>query len=675
MNLDRLFRPKNVVVYGGKWSDFVVEQCLKLGFSGNLWRVHPNREGCFREHSELPDIPDSAFLGINREQTLSVLRDLSHQGLGGAVVFASGFGEVEDGLSLRDELEQIPSDLPFIGPNCYGFINFFDQVALWPDQVVGQVIERGVAIISQSGTISITLMAQRRSLPVGYVISVGNQQRLAAEDLIRYCAQDDRVSAIGLYMEGIKDISNFIDAVEEARQLKKPIALIKAGRSEKGKQVALTHTGAMTGSEELHDALFERLGIARCEDLSTLVETLKLLHCCGPLQSNRVSMMSASGGDVALIADNINGHDLVLEPPSDGVKAKLSPLVGERVLIDNPLDFQTATWFDPPRLRKMFKTMLGAGYSLTSLMLDPPDEIESDTESFDSVIELFLEVAEGFASQAGLLSSLPESLSRRIREKALKAEVVPLQGLPEAIRSMNHASLIGKNWKQGLQTKLLISDDFSSSKKMLTEFQAKSMFRDAGLPVPYGKLISAEEAPMAAESMNYPLVLKASSRELFHKTDQGGVALGLYSQEEVANAVAEMRGTSDSFLLEEMVTDTVAELLLGLHYDPQFGFSIIIGSGGIFAELLDDSVTVLFPMNESMILQALEKLKIYRVLQGWRGNPKGDLEALLKTVQAFIEFAENHHQNVLNAEINPLAIRPEGKGVILLDALIQIKEN
>ena len=169
----------------------------------------------------------------------------------------------------------------------------------------------------------------------------------------------------------------------------------------------------------------------------------------------------------------------------------------------------------------MFKTMLGAGYSLTSLMLDPPDEIESDTESFDSVIELFLEVAEGFASQAGLLSSLPESLSRRIREKALKAEVVPLQGLPEAIRSMNHASLIGKNWKQGLQTKLLISDDFSSSKKMLTEFQAKSMFRDAGLPVPYGKLISAEEAPMAAESMNYPLVLKASSPELFHKTDQG----------------------------------------------------------------------------------------------------------------------------------------------------------
>ena len=135
MNLDRLFRPKNVVVYGGKWSDFVVEQCLKLGFSGNLWRVHPSREGCFRELSELPDIPDSAFLGINREQTLSVLRDLSHQGLGGAVVFASGFGEVEDGLSLRDELEQIPSDLPFIGPNCFGFINFFDQVALWPDQV------------------------------------------------------------------------------------------------------------------------------------------------------------------------------------------------------------------------------------------------------------------------------------------------------------------------------------------------------------------------------------------------------------------------------------------------------------------------------------------------------------------------------------------------------------
>ena len=249
----------------------MVDQCQKLGFPGNLWRIHPSREGCFRELSELPGVPDSAFLGVNRELTLSAMKDLCLHGLGGAVLFASGFGEVEDGKPFQEELDNIAGDLPFIGPNCYGFINFFDRVALWPDQVVGHPKDRGVAIISQSGTISITLMAQQRSLPVGYVISVGNQQRLAAEDLIKFCAEDERVSAIGLYLEGIRNVSKFMEAVEQARVRQKPIALIKVGKSEKGKEIAMTHTGALTGSEALHDAFFERLGVARCEDLGTLV--------------------------------------------------------------------------------------------------------------------------------------------------------------------------------------------------------------------------------------------------------------------------------------------------------------------------------------------------------------------------------------------------------------------
>ena len=144
------------------------------------------------------------------------------------------------------------------------------------DQVTGKSLERGVAFISQSGTISVTVMGQRRSLPLGYVITVGNQQRLAAEDLIQYCAEDDRVSAIGLYLEGILDVQKFIDSVDHARSRGKPIALIKVGRSIQSQSIAMTHTGALTGSDEIHDAFFERIGVARCETLSSLVETLKL---------------------------------------------------------------------------------------------------------------------------------------------------------------------------------------------------------------------------------------------------------------------------------------------------------------------------------------------------------------------------------------------------------------
>jgi acyl-CoA synthetase (NDP forming) len=359
MNLERLFRPKTVAVYGGKWSDYVVEQCIKLGFSGKIWRVHPNRKDCFHSSEELPDAPDVVFFGINRELTIQEFSTLRQRGLGGAVVFASGFGEEKDGTEYARKLETAAGTLPFIGPNCYGFANFFDGVALWPDQVTGMKVERGVAFIAQSGTISISMMSQRRSLPLGYVISLGNQQRLAAEDLIRYCAEDDRVSAIGLYLEGILDLPKFIEAV------------------------ANTHTGALTGSDSLHDALFERLGIARCETLSSLVETLKLLHCFGPLPSKRVLVLGASGGDMAMISDSASKLDLdfsqIPETETDNLRAS----VGERVKLNNPLDIQTATWFDYPKLRKMFNVLLRCDYAVTAFMVDPQDEIEADTKSFD----------------------------------------------------------------------------------------------------------------------------------------------------------------------------------------------------------------------------------------------------------------------------------------------------
>ncbi len=167
MNLKRLFQPRTVAVFGGIWSDYVTEQCQKLGFPGKIWRVHPKRDECFSSSNELPDIPDCAFLGINRNLTIQVFSELRDLGFGGAVIFASGFGEEKDGQDSYIRLDKVAGDLPFIGPNCYGFVNFFDRVALWPDQVTGEFLNRGVAFIAQSGTIAITVMGQRRSLPLG----------------------------------------------------------------------------------------------------------------------------------------------------------------------------------------------------------------------------------------------------------------------------------------------------------------------------------------------------------------------------------------------------------------------------------------------------------------------------------------------------------------------------
>ena len=672
MNLERLFRPKTVAVYGGKWSDYVVEQCIKLGFSGKIWRVHPNRKDCFHSSEELPDAPDVVFFGINRELTIQEFSTLRQRGLGGAVVFASGFGEEKDGTEYARKLESAAGALPFIGPNCYGFVNFFDRVALWPDQVTGLQIDRGVAFIAQSGTISISMMSQRRSLPLGYVISLGNQQRLAAEDLIRYCAEDDRVSAIGLYLEGILDLPKFIEAVDYARTLGKPIALIKAGSSEKGRSAANTHTGALTGSDSLHDALFERLGIARCETLSSLVETLKLLHCFGPLPSKRVLVLGASGGDMAMISDSASKLDLdfsqIPETETDNLRAS----VGERVKLNNPLDIQTATWFDYPKLRKMFNVLLRCDYAVTAFMVDPQDEIEADTESFDRAIDILLDAVKEnpTSGHAALLSSLPESLSKSTREKCLRAGVAPLQGLVESLEALQHAAKISKAWSEWSLPEIIPPILDTLNFRTLTESESKEILAQHEFDVPRSRLASEEQVSVAAEEIGFPLVLKVVAPEMSHKTEHGGVAVNLKNIPEVIEAAAGMSRIAEYFIVEEMITDGVAELILGVSVDPQFGPTLTLGAGGILTELLRDSVSLLFPVSESQVSQAIEKLRINILLKGWRGNPEGDTEALVVAVLKLAEFVERHSERLAGCDINPLIVRPRGKGVIVVDALI-----
>ncbi len=675
MNLDRLFRPTTVAVYGGKWSDYVFEQCKKLGFPGELWRVHPKRPDCFSSTEELPNAPDVVFLGINRELTVLELSKLRQRGLGGAVVFASGFNEEKDGEKYARKLDKAAGDIPFIGPNCYGFANFFDRVSLWPDQVTGMKVERGVAFIAQSGTISITMMSQRRSLPLGYVISLGNQQCLAAEDLIRYCAEDERVSAIGLYLEGILDLQKFIEAVDYARSLGKPIALIKAGRSEKGRLIANTHTGALTGSDILHDAFFERLGIARCETLSSLLETLKLLHCFGPLPSKRILVLGASGGDMAMISDSVSKLDLVCSPIPDVETRNLRASVGERVKIDNPLDIQTATWFDYPKLRQMFDVLLRCDYAVTAFMVDPQDETEADTESFDRAIDTMIEAVKGKpnSGQAALLSSLPESLSRKTREKCLHAGVVPLQGLAESLEALHHAAKIRKTWKEWSLPNIIPPISDSLPFKILTESESKKMLSDYGFSIPKSRLVPTEQVPNAAEEIGFPVVLKAVVPGISHKTECGGVALNLNNLTDVSEAAISMSGIAENFIVEEMINDGVAELILGLYVDPQFGPTLTLGAGGIFTELMKDSVAILFPVSEKQVREYIEKLRINVLLKGWRGKPEGDTEALVEAVILFADFVEHHADSLFGCEINPLIVRPSGKGVVAVDVLINFK--
>ena len=289
--IDRLLVPKTVALVGGTWTDAVAKSCQTIGFDGPVWRIHPTRASTpsthyFRSIDELPEAPDATFLAAPNRDGPEVAAALNRRGAGGFVCFAAGFSETAtpDGMRLTRELDEAAGNLPFFGPNCYGFINFFDRVALWPDQVVGEPTQRGVALICQSGTISLNLMFSQRSLPIGYLITVGNQQRVALEDLIELMCDDDRVTAFGLYIEGIKDPARFARAVDKARRAGKPIALVKTGRTAAAARTTQSHTGALAGVDVVFDAYCRDAGIARLDSLGALCETLKVLHAGGPLR-------------------------------------------------------------------------------------------------------------------------------------------------------------------------------------------------------------------------------------------------------------------------------------------------------------------------------------------------------------------------------------------------------
>jgi len=378
---------------------------------------------------------------------------------------------------------------------------------------------------------------------------------------------------------------------------------------------------------------------------------------------------------MAMVSDLASKLDLDFSPIPEAETAVLRASVGERVKLNNPLDIQTATWFDYPKLRQMFAALLRCDYAVTAFMVDPQDETEADTEAFDLAINTFLEtITENSASgNAALLSSLPESLSKATREKCLLAGVVPLQGLAESLEALQHAAKISKAWNECLLPEILpaIPDDLTV--RTLTESESKEMLAQHGFLIPKSRLANAEKVSAAAEEIGFPVVLKAVAAEMAHKTEFGGVALNLKNVPEVVEAANAMSGITESFLVEEMITDGVAEMILGVSVDPQFGLTLTLGAGGIFTELLKDSVSLLFPVSESQVRQALEKLRINALLQGWRGKLEGDTEALVEAVLLLADFVERHADRLAGCDINPLIVRPCGKGVVAVDALICMK--
>jgi acetyl-CoA synthetase len=542
------------------------------------------------------------------------------------------------------------------------------------------VIERGVALICQSGTIALTLMFNDRSLPVGYLFTVGNQTRIAVEDLIERLSEDPRVTAFGLYLEGIKDPARFAAAAAKARDTGKPIAIVKSGRTDAAARTAHSHTGALAGADTVFEAFCRQAGLARCDTLGTLCETLKLLHLGGPLTGRRVLVMGASGGDMAMTADVARHLELDFAPLAEEPAAGLRALLGDRVTIANPFDIHTYLWFEPAALGKVFATVMHAGYDAVGFMLDCPPDGRSDTSAFDAVIDVFIAAAAGARTRAALVSSLPETTGARVREKCLRGGVVPLQGQREALEALALGAAVGTAWREEPNPELRPPSDRGQLRagrvRNLAEDEGKSALAAFGLVTARGRSGPAEDAVAAAVAIGFPVVVKAVGAHLEHKTEVGGVILNVRNAEEAAAAVARLERLSATLLVEPMIDDGVAEILAGVIVDPQFGQVLVIGAGGIFTELLADSVSLLPPWNPARVAAAVERLgAARRLLGGLRSKPAGDLAALVAAVLAVGRYAAAHRDTLVEIDVNPIIVRPDGKGAVAVDALIRTLEN
>ena len=681
-DLQRLLAPRSVALIGGAWADAVHAASRLIGYRGEIWRVHPARPSTasqryFRSVEELPASPDAAFIAAPNHDVPGIATALARRGAGGFVCFAAGFSETatEEGARLTQELVHGAGELPFLGPNCYGFINFFDGAALWPDQLVGRRRERGVVLICQSGTIALNLLFNDRSLPLGAVLTVGNQTRLAAEDLIELFAADERVTAFGLYLEGIQDVTRFAAATAQARAAGKPIALIKTGRTAASTATVRTHTGALAGADGAFDAFCAQAGIARCESLATLCETLKIFHTGGPLRGRKLLAMGASGGDMAMTADAARHLGLQFDPIPPDAQQSLREILSDRVHISNPFDFHTHIWFDRAAQRAMFKVVQHAGYDAVGFMLDCPPAEAADDRAYVSVVEEFAAALSGSASRGAVICSLPESLSPATRELCFAAGIVPLQGQREALEALNLAGAVGERWAAGAQVELRRPRRAGLLAHALAEHEGKGALAAFGVPVPRSAVVAARDVPDAAAALGFPVVIKAAAASLEHKSDVGGVILNVRTARDAAAAAQRLARLSDTLLVEEMVSDGVAELLVGISVDPQFGQLLVLGAGGVLTELLCDSVTLLPPFSAAAIGEALARLRIAPLLEGFRGRPPADVPALIELALACTRYAAANVERLAELDLNPVIVRPQGQGAVAVDALVRLREE
>ncbi|MXX29093.1 MAG: acetate--CoA ligase family protein [Gammaproteobacteria bacterium] len=726
-DLKRLLRPNSIAVIGGLAAARVVEQCDRMAFSGEVWPVHPQRKEvagrrAFRTIEDLPQAPDAAFVGVNRHAAIEAVAALSERGAGGAICYASGFQEASDGAALQRELLQAAGTMPLVGPNCYGLLNLADGVPLWPDQHGGQRLPadgRGVAIITQSSNIAISLTMQQRGLPIAYVATAGNQAQLGVSALATALLDDERVSALGLHVEGFDSIGGFEALSRLARERRVPVVVMKAGRSARGQAATLSHTASIAGSDAGASAFLKRLGFARATGIPEFLEALKVLHVHGTIDGPRIGVLCCSGGEASVVADAVEDFKsragrprsvrIQRDPRSEGVPpsesteeapiddrdtgyeagepglvlpelpreraaavgAKVHPLVD----VANPLDYHTFSWGDEAALGAIFAAFADpATFDATLLVLDFPRPDRCDADDWQITLDAFHKAMAEKGSRGMIVATLGENMPEGKAAWLVERGVAPLCGIREALAAIECAGTIGGAWRAPISAPLISAEPVTGESTILNEADAKSRLAAFGVEVPSGQVVGTpDEALSAARLLGGAVALKALG--LAHKTEQRALRLRLSQAEEIRTAAEQLLALSERLLVERFTCGIVAELIVGLHRDPELGLMLTLGSGGVLVELLGDSVTLLLPVSEADVRSALTALRCAPLMAGHRGQPPADIDAAVAAIIRIADFAIAHRAGLQELDVNPLAVLEQGRGAVALDALVRLNEE
>ena len=679
-NLRRLLRPRHIAVIGGSRAEQALLTLRDSHFGGAVWPISRSADQvagypAFRDLGDLPQAPDATFIGIAAEPTVEAVRRLAAAGGGGAIAYASGFAE-SGAEALQQSLAEAAGDLALVGPNCFGLINAVTGASLWPLHAPTPRVSRGTAILAQSGNFSINVSLSQRDVPVAYNISIGNQAVLAIEDYLEVLIDDPAVAAIGLYIEGVRDAVRFAQAAQSATSRRIPVVALKIGTSELGARLTISHTASLAGADELYDALFQRVGIIRVDTVPAFLETLTALVRLGGRPCRRAAIFSCSGGDSGLAADWAETVGLDLPQPDTAVAERLKVVLPPFSQICNPQDYSNALWGAERPLREVFGAGMSSAVDVGVLVIDSPTE--PVTEPIAATVRALASAAEATGKPAIVVPTLPENVSPSTRAMIAERGLIALHGLDDALLAVARTAEFHDAPIPPAAPLVRLRPLRGTGVEILDEAAGKALLAECGVRVPRGFEVPLSDIEKTADRIGGPVAVKAIGVAVAHKTEMGAVVLdcdggaaAYAAAQSIESRLARHQVKVERFLVEAMVPRPAVELLVGARRDELFGLCLVVGAGGVEVELKPDAALVLLPADDAAIEAALRRCSVSRRLDGFRGAARGDWPATIAAIQAIARFAMANDDRLIELDVNPLMVLPEGHGVYAADVLIR----